>query len=154
MRRALLLAAALAIPVSGAAVVGLNGGVAGAKTVKTTCTTITGTITSTIVVSGCTGGNTGGSSEPIEATDLASGGTIDWVAGTNTVIQAPALKSTSAKKCPGYTKGGDVSAESFTAVVTSTNTGDLPATNGKATGAVCINSETDAVTALKPLVSD
>ena len=149
MRRALLLAAALAIPVSGASVVALSTQ-AGAAT-SITCTTITGNATSTITVSGCTGGNTGGSSKPVNAATLASGGTIDWVSGSTTTIGKPTLTSTSAKKCPGYVKGGssNPSADKFTATVTA-DTGDGIKVPGTAKGAVCISSS-GAVTALKPL---
>jgi hypothetical protein len=149
MRRALLLAAALAIPVSGASVVALSTQ-AGAAT-SITCTTITGNATSTITVSGCTGGNTGGSSKPVNAATLASGGTIDWVSGSTTTIGQPTLTSTSAKKCPGYVKGGssNPSADKFTATVTA-DTGDGIKVPGTAKGAVCISSS-GAVTALKPL---
>jgi len=149
MRRALLLAAALAIPVSGASVMAL-GTQAGAAT-SIVCTTITGSATSTITVSGCSGGNTGGSSKPVNATTLASGGTINWVSGSSTTISAPTLTSTSAKKCPGYVKGGsnNPSADKFTAKVTA-DSGDGIKVPGSAKGAVCISSS-GSVTALKPL---
>jgi hypothetical protein len=149
MRRALLLAAALAIPVSGASVMALSTQ-AGAAT-KIVCTTITGTATSTITVSGCTGGNTGGSSKPASATTLAAGGTIDWVSGSTTTIGKPTLTATSAKKCPGYVKGGssNPTADKFAAAVTA-DTGDGLKIPGKAKGAVCISSS-GSITALKPL---
>jgi hypothetical protein len=149
MRRALLLAAALAIPVSGASVMALSTQ-AGAAT-KIVCTTITGSATSTITVSGCTGGKTGGSSKPVNTVTLASGGTIDWVSGSTTTIGKPTLTSTSATKCPGYVKKGsnNPSAEKFTATVTA-DTGDGIKVPGTAKGAVCISSS-GAVTALKPL---
>jgi hypothetical protein len=149
MRRALLLAAALAIPMSGASVVALSG-TAGAA-VKINCTTITGNASSTLVISGCSGGNTGGSSKPVQSTALAAGGTIDWVSGSTTTISAPTLTSTSPKKCPGYVKGGssNPSADKIAATVTA-DTGDGLKVPGKATGAVCISSS-GAITALKPL---
>ena len=73
------------------------------------------------------------------------------MSGSTTTISAPKLKSTSAKKCPGYVKGGssNPSAESFKATVTG-DTGDGIKVPGKATGAVCITSS-GAITALKPL---
>jgi hypothetical protein len=140
MRRVLLMAAALAIPVSGLSVVALNGGVAGAAS-KISCTTISGTATGTITISGCTGGNTGGSSKPVESTTLAEGGTVDWVSGSTTTIAAPTLKSISAKKCPGYVKGGssNPSAESAKGAVTG-DTGDGLKIPGKFAGEVCISS--------------
>jgi hypothetical protein len=148
-RRILLIAAAVVLPVTG-----LTLGIAGtasAGTGKIVCTTVAGNASSTVTVSGCTGGNTGGSSQPISATTLASGGTIDWVSGSTTTISAPVLTSVSAKKCPGYVKGGssNPAAESFTANVTG-DTGDgmlLPAT---ATGEVCVASD-GTISALKPL---
>jgi hypothetical protein len=140
MRRALLLAAALAIPVSGASVALVSGGQAwsGAKIV---CTTVNGTITGNITISGCSGGNTGGSSNPIPTSSLSSGGTITWVSGSTTTISAATLVSTSAKKCPGYVKGGssNPSADKVSGTVTA-DTGDGIKTPGKYKGAVCISS--------------
>ena len=149
MRRMLLLAAALAIPVSGASVAAL-GSPAFAAGVKITCTTITGNAASTITVSGCTGGNTGGASKPIVATSLASCGTITWVSNTTTTLGPATLKSTSAKKCPGYVKGGtnNPTADNFSAAVTG-DSGNGLKVPGKATGAVCISHSGD-ITALKP----
>jgi hypothetical protein len=151
MRRALLLAAALAIPVSGASVMAV-GTQAGAAT-KIICTTISGTASGTITVSGCSGGNTGGSSVPVTSATLATGGTIHWVSGSSTTINAPTLTSTSAKKCPGYVKKGtnNPTAEKFAATVTA-DTGDGIKVPGAAKGAVCISSS-GAITALKPLLA-
>jgi len=116
-----------------------------------TCTTITGS--ATLVVSGCTGGNTGGMSESLSAATLATGGTIDWVSGGSTTIGAPTLAATSAKSCPGYSKGAasNPTAEKFTAAVTS-DSGDGLKLPGSAKGAVCI-STSGAITALKPLAA-
>jgi hypothetical protein len=147
MRKILVTLAVLTVPMS-ALTLGIAGGTAGAVG-KLVCTTITGNASSTLVVSGCTGGDTGGSSEPVTATALATGGTVDWVSGSSTTIAAPTLTSISAKKCPGYVKDGasNPAAESFTASVTADH-GDgvlLPST---ATGEVCISSS-GAITALK-----
>jgi hypothetical protein len=141
MRRALLLAAALSIPVSGATVALASGGQAWAAG-KISCTTITGNAASTITISGCTGGNTGGSSQPIPASALATGGTVTWVSGSTTTISAPTLTSTSAKKCPGYVKGGsnNPSADKVSGTVTG-DTGDGIKVPGKYKGAVCIASD-------------
>jgi hypothetical protein len=144
--------------VSGEVCVAQDGTITLLKTVKfswtpstITCTTISGNASSTLTVSGCSGGNTGGSSEPINATALATGGTIDWVSGSSTTIGAPTLTSVSATKCPGYVKkaSSNPAAESFTAVVTS-DTGDGLALPGVAKGAVCIASD-GTISALKPL---
>src|ERR1700677_2361796 len=147
MRKILLTLAVLVVPLS-AITLGFAGtaGAAG----KLTCTTITGSDTSTIVVSGCSGGNTGGSSEPVNAADLATGGTVDWVSGSSTTIAAPTLTSISAKKCPGYVKdaSSNPAAESFSATVTSDD-GDgmlLPSTG---VGEVCVATD-GSITALKP----
>jgi hypothetical protein len=120
------------------------------------CTTIDGTI-ATITVSGCTGGFTGGNSTAMDGTTLATGGTIDWVSGSNTTIAAPTLKTVAAKKCPGYTKPAkgttppEPTAESFSAVVTA-DSGDGLALPGKATGEVCIGTD-GSITALKGLAA-
>jgi hypothetical protein len=121
--------------------------------VSITCTTITGTVAGTIVVSGCTGGNTGGSSKPIATSALASGGTITWTSGSTTTIGSPTLSATSAKKCPGYVKGGsnNPTADKFAGKVTA-DTGDGIKVPGTDKGAVCISSS-GSVTALKPLVT-
>jgi hypothetical protein len=151
MRRALLLVAALAIPVTGASAVAMSSE-AGAA-VAITCTTITGTVTGTIVVSGCTGGNTGGSSTATATSTLATGGTIHWVSGSSTTIGSPTLTATSAKKCPGYVKNGssNPTADKFASNVTA-DTGDGIKVPGKGKGAVCISSS-GSITALKPLVT-
>ncbi len=137
MRRALLLAAALAMPVTGAATVALsNQAWAGAKI---SCTAITGTATGTVVLSGCTGGNTGGQSNPVSSAVLAVGGAVPWVSGSSTTFGKPVLTATSAKKCPGYVKGGtsNPSADKADAPVTA-DTGDNIKVPGTAKGSVCI----------------
>jgi len=152
MRRTLLLAAALAIPLSGASMV-IAGAPAGAAATKITCTTVTSS-GSNITISGCTGGNTGGSSKPVAAATLAAGGTITWVSGSTTTISSPTLTSTSAKKCPGYVKGAssEPTADKFKATVTG-DTGDGLKVPGKAAGAICI-SQSGSITALKPLTAN
>jgi hypothetical protein len=154
MRRVLLMAAALAIPVSGLSIVALNGGVAGAAS-KISCTSINGTVTGTITISGCTGGNTGGSSKPTPTSTLASGGTIDWVSGSTTTFNQPTLKTVSAKKCPGYVKKGsnNPTAESASGTVTA-DTGDGIKVPGKFKGKVCV-SPSGTITAYpgKPLTA-
>ena len=155
MRRILLTAAAvaaIAVPAS-VATVGLASP-AGAAAVTITCTTITGTATTTITVSGCTGGNTGGSSLPVNSLALANGGTITWTSGSTTTIGKPVLTTTSAKKCPGYVKGGtsNPTADKFAASVTG-DTGNGIKVPGTSTGAICIGSASTGsnITALKPL---
>ena len=151
MRKLLLTMAVLTVPIS-ALTFGIAGtaGAAG----KLSCTTITGNISSTLVVSGCTGGNTGGSSDPVVATALATGGTVDWVSGSSTTIAAPTLTSISAKKCPGYVKDAatNPAAESFTASVT-TDTGDGMLLPANAVGEVCIATD-GSITALKAFTTE
>jgi hypothetical protein len=150
MRRFMLAAAALTIPISAVAATATLGGTAFAA-VTITCTTLTGTASTTITVSGCTGGNTGGSSVPLPATALALGGTISWTSGSTTTIAAPTLTATSAKKCPGYVKGSTTNptAEKFSAVVTADH-GDGIKVPGKSKGAVCIGAG-GVITALGPM---
>jgi hypothetical protein len=149
MRRALLLAAALAIPVSGASIALVGGQAWAGGSIK--CTTITGTTTGTITISGCTGGNTGGSSVAMPTSSLATGGTVHWVSGSTTTIGAANLVSTSAKKCPGYVKGGsnNPTADKVNGTVTG-DTGDGIKVPGTYKGAVCIDPAGN-ITALKPL---
>lgn len=150
MRRTLLLAAALTIPVSGVSLA-LSTGQAGAAGAKIVCTSMNGTASSSITISGCTGGNTGGSSQPISALALANGGTVNWVSGSNTTFAKPTLTPTSAKHCPGYVKNGtnNPTADKFAGAVTA-DTGDGIKVPGKYQGAVCI-SPTGSITAAKPL---
>jgi hypothetical protein len=155
MRRILMLAAALTIPVAGVAVA-LTGTQAWAAAKgpngKVTCTTITGTDTGTITVSGCTDSGsavTGTGTQPIAAADLATGGTITWLSGKTTTINAPSLVGTNAKKCPGYVKGAssEPTADKVSGTVKSDTSGlKLP---GSFQGAVCI-SQSGSVSALKP----
>jgi hypothetical protein len=146
-------AAALTVPLTGASVLasGPAGAAAQVKYSTITCKKLTGTISGTTVASSCKGGDTGGSSEPLNSSTLATGGTITWVSGSTTTISAPVLKSTSATKCPGYVKGGsnNPTADTFTAKVTA-DKGDSLKVPGKASGAVCISSSGN-ITALKPL---
>jgi hypothetical protein len=139
----LLIAPLLAAPmlVAGFA---FSGSPAFAGGVTISCTTITGNASSTIVASNCTGGNTGGSSQPINGTALATGGTITWVSGSTTTIAAPKLKSTSAKKCPVAGSTADKVSGKVTG-----DTGDGIKIPGKVKGAVCIDPSGN-VTALKP----
>ncbi len=151
MRRALLLAAALFIPVAGVTTVAFAGEAVAGVTI--TCTTFSGTVTGTSTVSGCTGGNTGGGSQSFSSASLATGGTITWLSGGSITIGAPTLTSTSAKKCPGYVKGAssNPTADKVAGTVTG-DVGDGIKVPGKLKGAVCI-SASGSLSALKPLVA-
>jgi hypothetical protein len=149
MRRILLVLAAVLIPV--AAVTLGFAGTAGAAG-KLQCTSLTGNASSTVTVSGCTGGgNTGGSSHPVNASTLATGGTIPWVSGTSTTIGAPTLTAISAKHCPGYVKNAssEPSADSFMATVTG-DTGDAMLIPATISGEVCIGTD-GSITLLKTI---
>ena len=149
MRRALLLVAALALPVSGVATVALSDG-AGAAAVTITCTSLSGSATSTVTLSGCTGGNTGGTSVPVSSAILANGGVVPWVSGSSTTFGKPVLVSTSAKKCPGYVKGGTSNPTAFKANSPLTaDTGNGIKVPGTAKGTICITSA-GSVSALGP----
>jgi hypothetical protein len=155
-----MLAAALAIPLSGVTLA-LGGGQAWASkgpNGKMTCTSVTGTASGNITVSGCTdtGSATATASDPLPATQLASGGTVTWTNGKTTTVGAPAITSTSAKHCSGYVKstkkapysGPEPSADKFSGSVTADTSGlKVP---GKIKGAVCISSS-GSVTDLKPI---
>lgn len=151
MRRALLLAAALAIPVSGVTTVALADPAVAAVTI--TCTSFTGTITGTAQVSGCTGGNTGGGSHAFTSASLATGGTIPWLSGGSITIGAPTLTSTSAKKCPGYVKGATSNpvADKVAGAVTA-DVGDGIKIPGKLKAEICISASGN-LSALGPLTA-
>jgi len=150
MRRILMLAAALAIPVSGATVALVSTPAwAGGSIV---CTTLNNPSTGNLQATGCTVTPTGGSSAVFPFLALASGGTIPWSNGQSTTIATPVVKSTSAKKCPGYSKvkgATEPTAVKFTAASTTTSAGIK--NPGKATGEVCISADGSTITALKPL---
>ena len=141
MRRVLLAAAALTIPISGLAV-GLSSP-AWAKTSKITCTSLAGPVTA-IVISGCTGGNTGGGTKPFSGSVLAVGGTITWLSGSKTTFGKPTLVATSAKKCPVANSTADKASVPVTA-----DTGDNLAIPGTAAGIICITPGNSAVSSLK-----
>jgi len=148
MRRGFLLLAALALPVSGAATVALSNEAGAAVTI--TCSSLSGTAATTVTLSGCTGGNTGGSSVPVSSAVLALGGVVGWVSGSHTTFGKPVTTATSAKKCPGYVKGGtsNPTAVKANSVVTA-DTGDGIKVPGSAKGTICI-APSGAVSSLGP----
>jgi len=144
MRRVLLAVAALTIPVSAVTVAFGSPALAKAKAEKSiTCKKLSGSISATITVSSCNG-NTGGGSQALDATALATGGTITWSNSQSTTLGTPTLGSVTSKKCKAT---GDT-AESFTMAVTADTTG--LSVLGTATGQVCITSS-GSISALKPL---
>jgi hypothetical protein len=149
MRRILLTAAAMLIPVAGLTL-GIAG-TAGAATGKIECTTLTGTASTTIAFSGCTGGNTGGGSQPLNPVALATGGTVTWLSGSTTTSGVPTLTDVAATKCPGYSKGAatNPSADSFSAAVTG-DTGDGILIPGTEAGEVCVGTD-GSISLLKAL---
>jgi len=139
MRRILLLAAALAIPVSGASVA-LSGMPAWAG-VSIVCTGANGPITGNLTISGCTGGNTGGGAVPFLTVSLQTGGTVHWLSGSTTSFGIAGLTPTSAAHCPGYVKGAvsNPTADKVNIPVTA-DTGNGIKVPGSAKGAVCIST--------------
>jgi hypothetical protein len=152
MRKAFMLAAVLAVPVSVLSMT-LNSGPAWAKSSgpkgKIACTTMSGSVGSgTITISGCSGSavpGTGGSSKPLSIAVLESGGPVTWVNNNVTNFSKPVLAPGKATHCPGYVKstkkdpysGSEPSLEKFSGTVTSDNTGlKVP---GKYKGEVCIS---------------
>ena len=158
MRRILMLAAALAIPASGLATVGLASEAGAAVTIV--CTSFNGSVSSGMVTaSGCTPASTGGASQSLSIAVLASGGNVPWVnTPNNTTFAAPTTHSSTGKKCPGYVKPSktnkhpsEPSLVTFKGVVTA-DSGDGIKIPGKYTGAVCIGDDMDqTITAYKPL---
>jgi hypothetical protein len=150
MRRAVLLAAALALPLSGVTTVALAGEAGAATTIV--CTTLVGTVSGTSVISGCTGGNTGGHSNSLSSLSLVTGGPVSWVSGSSTTFGAPVVAATSAKKCPGYVKGATTNptADKISGVV-SADTGDGIKVPGKFKGAVCISAAGGNLSLLSPM---
>lgn|ERR1700688_1698775 len=150
MRRILLLAAAVVIPVSGFTLATGSTAWAG-KFQKIQCTSLNGQLAS-LTISGCTGGNTGGGANNVSGSVLAGGGVVTWISGGTITFGPPASGATSAKKCPGYVKNAASNpvADKFTLPVTA-DSGDGVKLPGKAKGAVCINNVSGNVTLLKTL---
>ena len=154
MRRILLLAAALTIPVAGASLA-LTGGVAsaGGPKGKTVCSSISGTASTTVTISGCVdsnGANTGGGTQPLTVASLAGGGTVTWDSGFTSTFSAATLTSTSPKHCPGYVKGAatEPTADKIAGTVTASTAGfKIP---GTYKGEVCID-QSGNITNPKPL---
>jgi hypothetical protein len=82
---------------------------------KIKCSGLTGNISSTVTLSGCNG-NSGGGSQPLNATSLATGGTITWLNGKTTTIGVPALSTGTA--CPTGTPTDEIAKAKVTADTT------------------------------------
>ena len=150
MRRALLLAAAMAIPVTGFALATSPTAWAGSHN-KVVCSTLSGPL-SNLTIS-CTGGANGtDSATGVNGSVLAVGGMVNFTNGDSITFGKPASGSTSAKHCPGYVKGAtsEPVATKFTLPVTA-DVGDNIKVPGKAKGAVCINNVSGNVSILKAL---
>jgi hypothetical protein len=157
MRRILMLAAALAIPASGLATVGLATEAGAATTIV--CTAFNGSVSSgTVQANGCTPTSTGGSSTSLSIAVLATGGPVTWTSGKVTTFGTPTTHSAVGKKCPGYVKPTktdkhptEPSLVTFKGTV-SADTGTGIKVPGKYSGAVCIGNDVDqTITAYKPL---
>jgi len=120
---------------------------------KTQCSHMDGNAATTVTVSGCvdkSGANTGGGTHALPVATLAGGGKITWLSGKTTTFGSSNAVATSAKKCPGYVKGGsnNPSAFKFSGAVTADTSGmKVP---GKFSGAVCVAAD-GTISALKPL---
>jgi hypothetical protein len=150
-RKAGMSVAAVALATSGIVVVfAMPASASSGPKGKITCTSMSGSTGSfTITISGCSGTavpGTGGSSVPLSITVLATGGTVGWVNGQQTVFGAPVLVSAKATKCPGYVKstkkapftGTEPTLDKFSGAVTSDSSGlKVP---GKYKGEVCISA--------------
>ncbi|HXW35235.1 MAG TPA: hypothetical protein VEJ87_11710 [Acidimicrobiales bacterium] len=140
MRRVLLAAAALTIPVS-VATFGFSG-IASAKAIHTKCTTVTGTLTTTLTLTNCKGGVTGDSSTAFTTSILVgtggsngTGGTITWTDDNTTTIGIVGTRPVSATKCP---VSGSTAVHYRGKVTAQTGVGDSPIP-GKITGELCID---------------
>jgi hypothetical protein len=120
--------------------------------VTITSTATSGSATTTVIISGRNGGNPGGKSQPLNGTALGPGGTVTWLNDGTPTLDKPTLVSTSAKKCPGYVKGGtdNPTADKATVPVTG-GTGLHITVPGTAKGAICLypNLSVSAVKGLK-----
>jgi hypothetical protein len=148
-----MLAAAIAIPVSGFSALAISGQAGAAA--KITCLAFNGSVSSgQVQAQSCSGGNTGGSSQELSIAVLGSGGNVPWtMTPNNTTFGAPTEKTVAATKCPGYVKhaSSNPSAVSFKGAVTA-DSGDGLKIPGKYAGEVCISNDADGtITALKKL---
>ncbi len=143
MRRVLVAAAAMTIPVSLVTVAFTSPALAKTKPEHSiTCKTISGSLSTGINLSGCNG-NTGGGASNLSTTALANGGTVQWTNGTTTTFAAPTLGSAKNSKCKAT---GD-SVVTFTGAVTADTSG---LTNlGTYFGEVCVVGGS-TITGLKP----
>jgi hypothetical protein len=108
------------------------------------CKKLTGNIATTVTLSACTSAATGGSSKPIQATALASGGTINWVNGKSTTVTLSISQTekdgTETQVCPAGTSEYEAKGK-----VTADNTGFAPV-GGVAKAEACVNGTTGAIT--------
>ncbi|HTZ08602.1 MAG TPA: hypothetical protein VMB72_06005 [Acidimicrobiales bacterium] len=151
MKRGILLAVALTIPLASALVVGGEAWAAKGPSGKEVCTTISGSASGNVSVGGCSGtGGISGSSTPFPATTLEHGGTVTFGSATVT-FGAPALATKPGKKCAGYSK--TASSNPFIDKFSGAVTGNSPQTlklPGKYSGEVCV-STSGVISAVKPL---
>jgi len=109
MRRFMLVACALAVPVS-LATVGLAGSASAGPPVS--CTKVTGTVTGNITLKGCSAGLGKGSAP---AASLASGGTITWKSHKGTTTFSATVTSPGQGACSAgsteYDATGTVTAD-------------------------------------------
>jgi len=163
MRRAVLVAAALALPISGATTVALAGD-AGAAPRPTTAITCSAMFAGSVQFSFqfCRGGAAFlGNSSAATGSDptgfFAFPSTLRWTVGGTIVgttsISVGNVTSTSAKKCPGYVKGGTANPVAYKVSGTVTaDSGNGIKVGKKYQGAWCQSSSDSNWAVLKPFV--
>jgi hypothetical protein len=151
MRRAILLAAALAIPISGASLALVSGGQASASS-SIQCTSLKGNISSTVTIGKCTPtGGKGYKSATGNAAALATGGTITWSkSGATTTIGSGTVTQ------PTNLCGKKATEYGFTSTVTAastTGTG-IPAVGDTVSALACVTTSSGAIKLLKGTVME
>ena len=156
MRRALLVAAALAIPVSGVLLTTSQAWAGKPKPPagSTTCSGVNGSVDSgDIQISGCVdvkGADTGGGTPVMSFAVLESGGTVTLDSGATVTFGAPTIKLGKGNAaCPGG-KSGSVT-DSFKGTVTADTAPGGFKIPGAFSGDVCVDNSNTDISALKPL---
>jgi hypothetical protein len=83
----------------------------------------------------CGVGNTGGASQPMQATSLATGGTINWINGKTTTVKLTVVEGDSTT-CPAGNTRYDAKGK-----VTADTTGST-SVGAKVKASVCVNNTT------------
>jgi hypothetical protein len=151
MRRAILLAAALALPVSGASVALVSGGQAGAAS-SIQCTSLKGNISSTVTIGKCTpSGGKGYKKASGNSATLATGGNITWTKSGATTTIGSGTVSTPTNLC-----GKKATEYGFTSSVTGASTSGtgIPKVGDTVSALACVNNTSGAIKLLKGTVME